>query len=209
MRSICRIPECGRIVNSNGLCKNHIRKLRLYGDPLYKKVVRKCCVVDCHRKHYSNGYCDRHWNRIKSHGSINSTKDFHGMEGSTEYATWLGMKGRCYNKNNHKYHRYGARGIYVCDEWKNSFSKFFADMGPRPPGLQLDRINNDGPYSKENCRWVTREENSRNRSDNTFKKEDIIYIRSSTERNCDLARKFGCQRQTIGNIRARRTWKEI
>lgn len=71
------------------------------------------------------------------------------------YQCWQGMKQRCHNPNSPQYKNYGARGITVCDEWRYSFLQFLADMGEKPDGRSLDRINNDAGYSKENCRWAT------------------------------------------------------
>ena len=81
------------------------------------------------------------------------------------YPIWRGMIARCTNKNNSAWHRYGGRGITVCAEWLD-FEAFRRDMAPRPPGLQLDRTDNNAGYSRENCRWVTPKENCRNRRDN-------------------------------------------
>lgn len=81
----------------------------------------------------------------------------------TEYTSWREMKTRCYNKNNKSYKNYGARGIKVCDGWLNSFENFYIDMGPKPKGYSLDRINNDGDYEPSNCRWATALQQANNR----------------------------------------------
>lgn len=85
----------------------------------------------------------------------------HGMTGSPIYSIWKTMRQRCNNPNNIDYKHYGERGIKICARW-NDFKKFFEDMGHRPEGKSLDRINNNGPYSKKNCKWSTQEEQVRN-----------------------------------------------
>lgn len=89
------------------------------------------------------------------HGHTRSAK------ASTTYSTWRAMMGRCENLNHKDYPRYGAMGISVCDEWKD-FTNFLRDMGIRPPGHSIDRIDNYKGYYAENCRWATPQEQTLN-----------------------------------------------
>ena len=84
-------------------------------------------------------------------------------QSSSTYRSWQAMRRRCYNPNDVGYSRYGGRGITVCLRW-SYFENFLEDMGERPEGLTLDRLDTDGPYCKDNCRWATKAEQSVNKS---------------------------------------------
>ena len=99
----------------------------------------------------------------RSCGCLLGKSGTHGKSKTRTYNTWLAMRQRCtYDKSEH-FGLYGGAGIFVCDRWLNSFENFLADMGERPEGKTLDRINNDDGYYKENCRWATAQEQAENR----------------------------------------------
>lgn len=92
-----------------------------------------------------------------------------GGRGSAEYRIWAQMIARCSNPTHERFPDYGGRGIVVCDRWRESLTNFIADMGRRPsPDHQLERRDNDGPYSPENCVWATRTEQGRNKRNNVL-----------------------------------------
>lgn len=101
------------------------------------------------------------------------------------------MQQRCRNKSNKGYYGYGARGIKVCDEWK-SFWQFLADMGPRPKGCSLERIDNNGNYEPSNCRWATSREQQLNTRKNVW-----LTFNGETLCQTDWARKLGVKEQVI------------
>ena len=118
-------------------------------------------------------------------------KQTHGMTGTPTYISWAAMKARCLDPGHHAAKNYGARGIVLCERWRK-FENFFADMGPRPPGMTLDREKNELGYSKENCRWATFSEQSNNRRVNIF----VTYL-GETLTIAQWSQKLGIKPNTI------------
>lgn len=101
------------------------------------------------------------------------TRRTHAMSKTPEYVAWVQARQRCRNPKWPAFHRYGGRGITVCERWRDSFEAFFADMGPRPsPAHSLDRIDNDGHYEPGNCRWSTVRAQNFNRGTNRIIEHD-------------------------------------
>lgn len=148
-----------------------------------KKRLGWLCVCDCGKQtHPPTAYLLN--KKTESCGcqareKIVAKAKTHGMEGTPEYRAWRGMIRRCTYIKEARYDAYGGRGIKTCDEWRNSFSAFYAFMGNRPSkNHSVDRINVNGNYEPGNVRWATTKEQGRNKRSNVwlsaFRESDLI-----------------------------------
>lgn len=127
---------------------------------------------------------------------VRKSSTTHGQSNrSKTYSSWSAMIQRCTNEKNINYKSYGGKGIKVCYEWLTSFEVFYKDMGERMPGMTLDRINNNGHYCKENCRWASREDQDNNKT----KKHEYFINGVFYSSISDAAKSNGVSVSTIYN----------
>lgn len=120
------------------------------------------CLCDCGQSAVVD-----HWNlSLGRQASCGCLKRKHGKSNCKAYRAWSAMIERCTVPTHKSFHRYGGRGIAVCERWRSDFRNFLADMGEPEPGLSLDRIDNDRGYEPGNCRWTTAKVQANNRTSN-------------------------------------------
>jgi hypothetical protein len=141
--------------------------------------MKKCKITGCDKNHIARGFCNTHYAQMRRKGfpdgSVNSCIT-HGMTGSPTWMSWQAMIARCTRPSSISYKHYGAKGIKICDRWRDSFINFLADMGERPAGKTLDRRKNNMDYCPENCRWSSVKEQNENRSNTKIYEFDGKYM---------------------------------
>lgn len=169
-----------------------------HGRRLYK--VRCDCGVEKILPHtYLNSGQTRSCGCLKRE-IVSDRNRTHGMRQSPTYKAWAAMKTWCSNPNQDFYHRYGGRGITVCERWLHSFENFLADMGEKPEGMTLERKNSDGYYEPSNCVWATPKEQANNTSRNHY-----VEWRGETKTLVQWAEEIGLTQDALRN-RLKRGW---
>lgn len=159
-------------------------------------IPRFRCSCDCGGYAETTGYALRSGN-TKSCGCFqkqraSESSKTHGLSKTVEYRAWIDLLKRCCDPDSQMYSHYGGRGIVVCDRWLNGFENFLADMGKRPDGMEIDRINNNGNYEPENCRWTTRIVNTNNKRNNV-----LITFKNETKTASEWSRVVGLSAKAI------------
>ena len=210
---ICKVDGCNKKHLAKGYCSKHYTRFIKYGDPNKTKEYPTICKIQgCEGRHIVKGYCRKHYTKIISRGNTLNTdkRESHSMSNTRIYSIWNSMKYRCFNKNSKPYHRYGGRGITVCDKWKNSFIAFYEDMGPKPfPKAEIDRIDNNGDYEPGNCRWVTPAVNVRNSSKAKLTRNDVDKIKLEYSKDLtikELSRRYHISNSVIWRIVKNKSW---
>jgi len=174
-----------------------------------KKSIRACwiCACDCGNVITASGH-----NLSKALSNPDSTAGTrscgclmgkgglkHGKAGTREYGAWANIIQRCYNPNSTHYSCYGGRGVTVCEEWL-TFDGFVKDMGERPEGMTVDRIDNNKSYSKDNCKWATRKTQANNRRTNV-----VLEYKGKSMTIAQWAREIGLSKNALTS-RIQRGW---
>jgi len=169
----------------------------------------------CDRKTYARGMCKMHyqrWMRCGDYGPIERMNENHGMSYTRLYRVWDNMIRRCHNPNYPQYRYYGGRGIFVCEAWRFSFLSFLNDIGTPPSNRhQIDRIDNDKGYWKNNCRWALPVENQRNRSNlklNMTKAQQIRELNAGGMKANKIAPIFAVSVMNVYSVLNQKIWKE-
>lgn len=174
----CKHDGCDNLVGRHGgkgYCPMHYIRYKKHGDTNIVKVggnkkvrgILPCSVITCDKKLLQKGYCAAHYMKWYTYGNPLTSKMKPARGRTPTVVSWASMKQRCSNPNDPSKRRYMDRGIKYDPRWE-LFDNFLKDMGERPPGTTLDRIDNDGDYTPKNCRWATSVEQMNNTSSNRY-----------------------------------------
>lgn len=198
-----KVPTTYNFVDLTGQRFSRLTVLRLAGRTKTNQTTWEC-LCDCGtKKTVAGNNLGRTTHSCGCLARENTAKRnfIHGMMRTPEHNAYRAMLGRCYNPCDQKFYCYGARGIRVCERWRESFLNFFADLGKKPsPKHSLGRVNNDGNYEPSNCRWETAEQQANN-------KQQLrrITFSGKTQTLNQWAREVGLKRELLA-YRLNRGW---
>lgn len=209
MPNFCKVEGCSHYVHCRGLCNTHYDQWRHHGYPEADEPIqypKVCSVPGCGRSDkMAKGLCGKHYTRLLRHGDplAGAPEVLPRPAGCSDRTqrSYRAMRTRCECKNNTNYPLYGGRGIKICDRWSDStygLTNFFNDMGDRPEGMTLDRIDVNGDYCPENCRWANLEQQNNNRRSSRY-----ITYNGKTQSISQWSRETGVNHRTLG-LRLRR-----
>lgn len=209
--AMCSVDGCNLPSKNRCLCNMHYLRYMRHGDVNYGEDLYTGCKVDgCEGKYHAKGYCLKHYRLFSRNGIPENVRDMHGFTHTPEYKVWRAMIQRCEDEKSSNYHRYGGRGISVCDKWRHSFPEFISDVGWRPSKIhQIDRIDNDGNYEPSNCRWVTPTVNARNSTNTKLSIEKANQIRELSLNGmtfADIAKIYNVAASTISAVVHNKRW---
>jgi hypothetical protein len=198
---------CGKDqIAARGWCRTCYSRWQRSGTVEYRKRGKfsTCSVEGCEGRAVSKGLCDKHRLRVRRYGSVeavNRPDDWGERTKHPRYKMWNSLVRRCHDPRHKDYVNYGARGISVCDDWRNDFWAFVRDIGERPSTEHtIDRVDNFGDYTPENTRWATYTEQARNRRSTVITQDLAGEIDRRFQRGDmvgDIARSLGLKYNTV------------
>lgn len=192
----------GRIISMVGLVFGRLTVVSRAGSDVAGNVTYNCSC-HCGRVTVVSGYSLRRGTTASCGCYHSEVCTRHGGCGTPTYKVWSSIKERCLHPKCSKYPNYGGRGIKVCDRWLK-FENFLADMGERPDGMTIDRINNDGDYEPGNCRWATPVEQASNTRATRF-----TMLGGERVTFSEAARRLGMSRSGFGSRVSRGLYVEV
>lgn len=230
----CKIEGCSEAVFARGWCgkhynqwrRNHAKQCKAEGcerpaekrgycNVCYNKDLTSrrpvCSFPGCNKPQVAKGYCPACYSRLKRKGTADRDKDNRSKH--PLHKVWEGMIKRCSIPSSGNYEYYGARGIKVCDRWRNDFWAFVSDMGERPTPLHtIERINGNKDYEPGNCCWALQRQQARNKRNVKLSEDTVRQIKARHkrgERCFEIAKSLDLHYQTVNSVLVGKSWKDV